>query len=93
MLVAALSLLGPLILPGDPVAQSLMKALTGPEAAAPLGYDHPGRSVFCRLADALRLLSVIALTAVMTVGLVCGTLAARLRHACGGPGAGPTEIW
>ncbi|MBU2961440.1 hypothetical protein KO516_11530 [Citreicella sp. C3M06] len=53
VLVAALSLLGPLILPGDPVAQSLMKALTGPEAAAPLGYDHPGRSVFCRLADAL----------------------------------------
>ena len=78
-LVAALSLLGPLIVRGDPYAQSLMKALAGPDAAAPLGYDHLGRSVFHRLAYALRLSPVIALAAVMTAGaagLALGTLSA-----------------
>ena len=35
--VAAFALLGPLLIPGDPLAQSLLKALSGPEAAAPLG--------------------------------------------------------
>lgn len=77
--VAVLSLLGPLIVPGDPFAQSLMKALAGPEKGAPLGYDHLGRSVFHRLADALRLSPVIALAAVLTAGaagLVLGTLSA-----------------
>lgn len=77
--VVALSLLGPLLVPGDPFAQSLMKALAGPETGAPLGYDHLGRSVFHRLADALRLSPLIALAAVMTAGaagLVLGTLAA-----------------
>ena len=78
-LVAALSLIGPLIVAGDPFAQSLSKALAGPEAGAPLGYDHLGRSVFHRLADALRLSPVIALAAVITAGtagLVLGTLSA-----------------
>lgn len=78
-LVAALSVLGPLVIPGDPFAQSLMKALSGPDAGAPLGYDHLGRSVFHRLAEALRLSPVIALAAVMTAGtagLVLGTLSA-----------------
>ncbi|SFS69071.1 peptide/nickel transport system permease protein [Sulfitobacter marinus] len=79
MSVAAVSLLGPLILPGDPLAQSLTKALAGPEVGAPLGYDHLGRSVFHRLADALRLSPVIALAAVMmacAAGLILGTLTA-----------------
>lgn len=78
-LVAAIALLGPVIVPGNPLAQSLIKALAGPETAAPLGYDHLGRSVFHRLADALRLSPVIALAAVATAGaagLVLGTLSA-----------------
>ena len=52
MLVAAVlafALLGPLAVPGDPFAQSLLKALAGPESGAPLGYDHLGRSIFHRL--------------------------------------------
>ncbi len=79
LLVLAFALLGPLTIPGDPFAQDLIKALSGPEAAAPLGYDHLGRSVFHRLAHALRLSPAIALAAVATAGLaglVLGTLAA-----------------
>ena len=79
VLIVLFAVAGPLIVPGDPFAQSLMKALAGPEAVAPLGYDHLGRSVFHRLADALRLSPLIALTAVATAGaagLLLGTLAA-----------------
>lgn len=78
-LVAAFALLGPVLVPGDPFAQSLVKSLAGPEAAAPFGYDHLGRSLWHRLAHALRLSPVIALAAVATAGaagLVLGTLAA-----------------
>ena len=68
-----------MILPGDPYAQSLMQALGAPDATAPLGYDHLGRSIFHRLAHALRLSPVIAVAAILTAGaagLVLGTLAA-----------------
>jgi peptide/nickel transport system permease protein len=78
-LVCATACLGPVMVAGDPFAQSLMKALAGPETGAPLGYDHLGRSVFHRLAEALRLSPVIALAAVVTAGaagLGLGTLAA-----------------
>jgi len=77
--VLAVALIGPLVLPGDPYAQSLLKSLSGPEAAAPLGYDHLGRSIFHRLAHALRLSPAIAVAAVLTAGatgLALGTLAA-----------------
>ena len=75
----AFAILGPVIVPGDPYAQSLLKALSGPEAGAPLGYDHLGRSIYHRLAHALRLSPLIALAAVLTagaLGLGLGTLAA-----------------
>ncbi|MGK7651858.1 ABC transporter permease [Roseovarius sp. B08] len=77
--VLAFALIGPMIVPGDPYAQSLMQALGAPDATAPLGYDHLGRSIFHRLAHALRLSPVIAIAAVLTAGgagLVLGTLAA-----------------
>lgn len=77
--IAGFALLGSVLVPGDPFAQSLMKSLAGPDAAAPFGYDHLGRSLFHRLAHALRLSPLIALAAVVTAasaGLVLGTLAA-----------------
>lgn len=43
-LTLGFGLLGPLLVPGEPFAQSLTKALQGPELAAPFGYDHLGRS-------------------------------------------------
>ncbi|HEY7775183.1 MAG TPA: ABC transporter permease subunit [Kineobactrum sp.] len=79
VLVMAFALFAPLLVPGDPFAQSLMKSLAGPEAVAPFGYDHLGRSLWHRLAHALRLSPVIALAAVATAGaagLILGTLAA-----------------
>jgi len=79
LLGLAFALFGPLVVPGDPFAQSLIKALEGPGAGAPLGYDHLGRSIYHRLAHALRLSPAIALAAVATAGaagLVLGTLAA-----------------
>lgn len=78
-LVVLVPLLGPLVIPGDPFSQSLSDALGGAQAGAPLGYDHLGRSVFHRLAHALRLSPLIALAAVATAGaagLAFGTLAA-----------------
>lgn len=82
-LVAGFALAGPLLVPGDPLAQSLIKALAGPEAAAPLGYDHLGRSIFHRLAGALRLSPAIALAAVATAGLA-GLALGMLAAARGG---------
>lgn len=79
--VTLFALLGSVVVPGDPFAQSLMKALAGPEPAAPLGYDHLGRSIFHRLVEALRLSPLIALAAVATAGgagLALGTLAAAM---------------
>ena len=77
--VLAFALIGPLAVPGDPYAQSLTKALSGPQPVAPLGYDHLGRSIFHRLAHALLLSPAIAVAAVLTAGaagLALGTLAA-----------------
>lgn len=77
--VLALALIGPWVVAGDPFAQSLLKALSGPEPGAPLGYDHLGRSIFHRLAHALRLSPAIAIAAVLTAGfagLALGTWAA-----------------
>lgn len=77
--VLVFALIGPLLVPGDPYAQSLLNALSGPGPDAPLGYDHLGRSIFHRLAYALCLSPAIAIAAVLTAGLaglVLGTLAA-----------------
>lgn len=77
--VLGFALLAPLLVPGDPFAQSLAKALGPPEPAAPLGYDHLGRSIYHRLAAALQLSPLIAAAAVATAGaagLLLGTLAA-----------------
>ena len=79
--IALFAALGPLLVLGDPFAQSLMKSLAAPEMGAPFGYDHLGRSLWHRLAHALRLSPVIALAAVVTAavaGLILGTLAAAL---------------
>lgn len=71
--VAAFALLVPVLRPGDPNAQSLLSALGGPDAAAPLGYDHLGRSMMLRLAHALRLSLTIAAA---VAGVALGVLAA-----------------
>jgi len=79
--IALFAALGPLVVPGDPFAQSLMKSLASPDMGAPFGYDHLGQSLWHRLAHALRLSPLIALGAAFTAavaGLILGTLAAAL---------------
>ena len=78
VLVAAFCLLAPLADQLGPYRQSLSKALSGPDAAAPFGYDHLGRSMFARMAHAVGLSLSIALAATGTaavVGIALGMLA------------------
>jgi peptide/nickel transport system permease protein len=77
-LLLAFALLSPLADTVGPFKQSLLKALAGPDAAAPFGYDHLGRSMFSRLAHALRLSLLLAFAATATaaaVGIALGALA------------------
>ncbi len=73
LLLAALALVGPLVLP-DPAAQDLSRYLEAPSLAEPLGRDDYGRSVLTRLAHATRLSLVLAALCVATA-LVLGTVA------------------
>lgn len=69
-LLLAFALLAPLVDPVGPFKQSLLKALSGADAAAPFGYDHLGRSIFARLAHALRLSLMLAFAATATAALI-----------------------
>lgn len=76
-LVVGFALLAPMT--GDPLRQSLMNTLGGPDAAGLFGYDYLGRSLLARLSHALRLSLAIAFAAVATaavLGITLGTLAA-----------------
>lgn len=75
-LLVAFALLAPLADPLGPFRQSLLKALAGADAAAPFGYDHLGRSMFSRLAHALRLSLSLAFAATATAALIGITLGA-----------------
>ena len=78
-LLLGFALFAPLADPLGPFKQSLLKALSGADAAAPFGYDHLGRSLTARLASALRLSLTIAAAAVATsaiLGVAVGVLAA-----------------
>ncbi|MFN3273366.1 MAG: ABC transporter permease [Paracoccus sp. (in: a-proteobacteria)] len=77
--VLAFAILAPLLFSVDPLRQSLRHTLAGPDATAPFGYDHLGRSLMARLAAALRLSLLIAAAAVVTsalLGVAVGMLAA-----------------
>ncbi|CAM3311936.1 ABC transporter permease [Paracoccus nototheniae] len=79
ILVAGFAWGAPLLVPGDPLGQSLLNSLGPPDAAAPFGYDHLGRSLMARLAAALRLSLVLAAAAVISAGILgvaLGVLAA-----------------
>lgn len=69
--VAGVAVLGPLLVPGDPNAQSLMTALRSPTEDPPFGTDQLGRDVGLRLLHACRVSLGAALLAV-TTGAVLG---------------------
>ncbi|NKI42883.1 ABC transporter permease [Streptomyces physcomitrii] len=71
-LVALLALLGPLLAPQDPLAQS-GNTLAGPSGAHWLGTDYLGRDVFSRLLDGSRV-SVLGALEVTLTALVTGAV-------------------
>ncbi|MDH6266360.1 peptide/nickel transport system permease protein [Rhizobium sp. SG_E_25_P2] len=76
--ILAYALIGPFFDAVGPFKQALLKTLAGPDAAVPFGYDHLGRSLYSRLAHALRLSLLIALAATATaavIGVALGALA------------------
>lgn len=81
-LTAAFALLAPLVDTIGPYKQTLSKVLSGPEPVAPFGYDHLGRSMFARMAQAIRLSLAIAIAATATaalIGIALGMLASWQR--------------
>ncbi len=70
--LALVALVGPLVTPYDPTAQSLGARLQGPSLAHPLGTDALGRDVATRLVYGARISLALALVATL-VRLVIGT--------------------
>jgi peptide/nickel transport system permease protein len=69
-LIGLVALAGPWLLPQDPVAQDLLRALEAPSLAHPLGTDHLGRDVLARLVHgAPRSLGIAMLCVAVATGL------------------------
>lgn len=78
-LVAALAILGPVLIPHDPIAQDLMRALEDPSLDHLLGTDHVGRDVAARLVHGAARslgLALSCVTVATSVGLLLGLVAA-----------------
>jgi peptide/nickel transport system permease protein len=89
-LLALLAILGPLLVPYDPVASDVPCALQSPSASHWFGTDQLGRDVFSRLVVAARLDLAIAVTAVSisfiigsVIGSLCGYAGGKLDRAVG----------
>jgi peptide/nickel transport system permease protein len=67
MLIALAALIGPYVVPYDPLASDTAQALKAPSLAHWFGTDQIGRDVFSRVVVATRLDLVIALTSVALV--------------------------
>jgi peptide/nickel transport system permease protein len=71
-LLAVLALIGPYIVPYDPLASNSTATLQAPSAAHWFGTDQLGRDIFSRVVVATRLDFVIALSSVVLVFMVGG---------------------
>ena len=85
LFLAGLAILGPSLVPYDPVASNVPKALQPPSAEHWFGTDQLGRDVFSRVVAATRLDLLIAASAVTlsfavgaVVGSFCGYVGGRL---------------
>lgn len=78
LIVAAFSILGPVLIGFDPAHQSLSESLTAPNTLHWVGTDLLGRSVLARLASAAQLSLGLALLAAVTAavpGVLLGLMA------------------
>lgn len=76
LVVAAIA--APALTPHDPIAQEAIARLQGPSLEHLLGTDHLGRDIFSRILFGARWslgTALVATLAVMTIGIVIGTLA------------------
>jgi peptide/nickel transport system permease protein len=81
MVAVVAAVIGPWIVPQDPIAQNLALRLAGPSWAHPLGLDELGRDVLARLLVGARISLLVGFTVVtlssvvgMTVGAIAGYL-------------------
>lgn len=81
---AALALLGPLVLPLDPFAQSLELRNAPPSWAHPLGVDPLGRDMLARLMEGTRISLAIAIAGSM-LAMALGAGLGLVGAAVGGP--------
>jgi len=89
-LLCVIAALAPWIVPYDPIASNVVKALQPPSAQHWAGTDQLGRDVFSRLVMAARLDLAIAASAVTlsfaagaVIGSICGYAGGRLDAAVG----------
>ena len=78
LLIAAVAVIGPRLVPYDPAAANVVEKLQGPSAAHWLGTDYMGRDLLSRTVDgAHRSLgtAVVVVAAVLTVSVFFGALA------------------
>ena len=79
---AAMALVGPFIVTGDPTQQQLRFSGDPPSWSAPLGYDELGRGMLTRIVHGARYTVGIAIAAVLvggTIGITLGALAGYAR--------------
>ena len=83
--VIFLGIVGPLIVPHDPIESNLMDSFTAPFQAAtyPLGTDNMGRDVLSRIVGGARISLIVGITVVFVAGTL-GTLFAMMAGFFGG---------
>jgi len=79
----ALALVGPYLVPQDPLAQSLSERLQPPSPDHPFGMDNLGRDVMSRVVSGSRISLTVGLVAVL-LALVAGTLLGLVAGYLGG---------
>src|SRR5262249_11582269 len=78
-----LALVGPLLVPHDPLAQSLTERLQPPSADHPFGTDNLGRDVLSRVVSGSRISLTVGLVAVL-LALLSGALLGLVAGYLGG---------
>lgn len=76
-IIALLTLLGPWLVPNDPLTVQMAERLQPPSLQYPLGTDHMGRCIFSRLVEGARItlgLSAIVIVTVTLIGIPIGLL-------------------
>lgn len=79
-----LAVVGPLLVPNDPLAQTLTERLRPPTLDHPFGLDELGRDVLSRVVNGARTSLTVGLLAV-SLALICGTLLGLVAGYLGGP--------